>query len=658
MLAHLMDVSLRSMVIAAIAAAVLWRQKGAALRHAVWAAVVCGMLALFLFGRALPRLPVLELPGKAERAPLPVQQPVRITIARDFAGEAEVSMGQASAGPLRPARRAIDWSEMALGTYASIAFLFFARFLLGMFLAWKLVVTSRPLGRFRESDSITVPLTIGWLQPQMLLPSNWRQWDRTKLDAVLAHEAAHARRRDGLVAGLAGINRCIFWFHPLAWWLERRLTLLAELACDEVCLAELGDRQGYANLLLEMARAVGGSQGRLRAHAIPMAASSHLRQRIDSVLKDGPEPSRGLKRTAWAAIALCAVPVVLGAGTIALVGPTPLPPLLMFQRPPYAPAPPPPPQRSEARLKFEVASIRLAGPSQGHPAEAAGGVRGNAPPPPPPPGGGGCIPRTSVNEGRVDRLCASLRELLWDVFDVAPTMILGPDWMDDARFDISAKLPAGASTHEIPAMIQSLLEERFGLTYHRAVREGPVNALVVAKGGLKLQPAAPESAQPAWVAEAASVPGPYGAGYIGGIRFRSFGLPNVDGTTTIWQSPAFGFVRRTSTDAGAITHYEAPSITPDGLAALARLAAPGMDPAVGVVDMTGLKGRYQVNLDVSITDLLAEIAAGRRDPAFMQSAWLNAAQDGLKKLGLELQPRKAPVEVIVVDHLEKNPTAN
>lgn len=66
MLAHLMDVSLRSMVIAAIAAAVLWRQKGAALRHAVWAAVVCGMLALFLFGRALPRLPVLELPGKAE----------------------------------------------------------------------------------------------------------------------------------------------------------------------------------------------------------------------------------------------------------------------------------------------------------------------------------------------------------------------------------------------------------------------------------------------------------------------------------------------------------------------------------------------------------------------------------------------------------------
>jgi hypothetical protein len=68
---------------------------------------------------------------------------------------------------------------------------------------------------------------VGWLRPRVLLPLEWREWDRNKLDAVLAHEGAHVRRRDGLIAALAAVNRCVFWFHPLAWMLERKLALLA-----------------------------------------------------------------------------------------------------------------------------------------------------------------------------------------------------------------------------------------------------------------------------------------------------------------------------------------------------------------------------------------------------------------------------------------------
>jgi len=52
------------------------------------------------------------------------------------------------------------------------------------------------------------------------------------------------------------MNRCVFWFHPLAWWVERKLAILAEEACDEASLAATGDRQSYAAALVEMAEAV------------------------------------------------------------------------------------------------------------------------------------------------------------------------------------------------------------------------------------------------------------------------------------------------------------------------------------------------------------------------------------------------------------------
>jgi uncharacterized protein (TIGR03435 family) len=119
-----------------------------------------------------------------------------------------------------------------------------------------------------------------------------------------------------------------------------------------------------------------------------------------------------------------------------------------------------------------------------------------------------------------------------------------------------------------------------------------------------------------------------------------------------------GFVRRSNSGGlRGIIHYEAPSITFEGLANLAVIAGNGLDPAV--VDMTGLKGRYQVNLDTSMADLIAFLTSpGPKDPAAIQDAQLNMVQDGLKKLGLQLVPRKAQVETIVIDHLERTPTEN
>jgi uncharacterized protein (TIGR03435 family) len=325
---------------------------------------------------------------------------------------------------------------------------------------------------------------------------------------------------------------------------------------------------------------------------------------------------------------------------LALIAGIALPPPQLFAQPRSATPSP----GSTSRVKFEVASIR-----PGAPARAIPG-RGGEAPAAPPPGGPACAPvaRTTLDAGRIDFVCISLKQLLLEAFAIPSGLLLAPDWTDTDAFDISAKLPNGATHEQLPEMLQSLLEDRFGLTFHRGAKEGMVNALVVAKGGLKVKPAAPDSAQPAWVSVAAAAKAPYGYGR--GARQMSPG---------VFQSSSMGFVRRSDTGGpGGIIHYEAPSITFEGLAALARFAGIGMDLGVGIVDMTGLKGRYQVNLDVSMTDLFAAIAAGPRDAATMQGAWLNMVQDGLKKLGLQLEPRKAPVETIVVDRLEKTPTGN
>jgi uncharacterized protein (TIGR03435 family) len=314
---------------------------------------------------------------------------------------------------------------------------------------------------------------------------------------------------------------------------------------------------------------------------------------------------------------------------------------------------------SAATPRFEVASIRPAAPTANVTTTASDGRGGNAPAPPPPPGGSGCIGRSTIDASRFNRSCVSLRALLLDAFGVLPSRLLAPDWTDTQRFDVSAKLPEGASQEQLPGMLQSLLEERFRLTFHRAYKEGSLNALVVAKGGLRVKLAASASAQPTWVSAAMAVNGPYGAGNIGGIRFRSIVVPSSNGApTSVWQSPRMGFVRRSNKGGpGGITRYEAPNITFEGLADLAVIAGNGLDP--GVVDMTGLKGRYQVDLAVSMADLIALLSGpGPKDASTVRDAQLSMVQEGLKKLGLQLEARKAPVETIVIDHLEKTPTEN
>jgi uncharacterized protein (TIGR03435 family) len=207
-------------------------------------------------------------------------------------------------------------------------------------------------------------------------------------------------------------------------------------------------------------------------------------------------------------------------------------------------------------------------------------------------------------------------------------------------------------------MVQTLLADRFKLAIHRVATSQGIYALVVAKGGLKLKQAVTDAGAPVPVAALDPDAPPAIGGFFGETQEQAF--PNADGksdTTTI-SNPRMGTVRVTE-GPNLIQRMEAPAIAFAGLADLLDRMIPSETP---VIDMTGLKGRYQVVLEVSLKDLPKAQPAtpGTGDPAAMDrdDAVLQRFNDGLRKLGLHLERRKGPLETLVVDHVEKTPTGN
>ncbi|MGE5568126.1 MAG: M56 family metallopeptidase, partial [Rhodospirillales bacterium] len=293
----LADASVRALCLAAVAmlAIAVTRTSSAPVKHAVWTVVVCAMLALPLLSLALPPIPLRVL----EPTP-PVIEPLPEAVS-----EAPVAASRATAPIPQPRRSSPVWPAVAVSVYVLGAAFLFGKLALGYFLSRRLVKRSTPVdsppveisgAALGESKAVSVPLTIGWRRPHILLPAGWRAWDRAKLEAVLAHEAAHVARRDWLISLLARVNTSIFWFHPLAWWMERKLAALAEDACDEAPLRANCDRELYAQVLLEMAQAVRTADGRLAWNAVGMARPSQVRRRVEAILDDSRRLSRGMTK--------------------------------------------------------------------------------------------------------------------------------------------------------------------------------------------------------------------------------------------------------------------------------------------------------------------------------------------------------------------------
>jgi uncharacterized protein (TIGR03435 family) len=272
-----------------------------------------------------------------------------------------------------------------------------------------------------------------------------------------------------------------------------------------------------------------------------------------------------------------------------------------------------------------------------------------------------------INGLRAEYNYLALKELISLAYKVKAYQVTGPPWIATQRFDIVAKMPEGSTKDDAPKMLQALLEERFKLKAHRDTQEHPVLALVVAKGGprMKESPATPEAIDP----DAPLKPGEMKMeGPDGPIRVTV----HPDGSSTA-NMGAKGTVTQKMDMQTQSLHLDSSMVTMDGFAdMLTNVLQMGGGGSRQVVDMTDLKGNYQVALDISIADIMAMARAQGVDlpgaPPGGGTAGTSpseAADPGgggstvyasVQKLGLKLEPRKAPVEQLVVDSVEKTPT--
>jgi uncharacterized protein (TIGR03435 family) len=296
-------------------------------------------------------------------------------------------------------------------------------------------------------------------------------------------------------------------------------------------------------------------------------------------------------------------------------------------------------------LSFDVASVKATGPID--PQKIASGAQRLG---------------MKMDAGRVDIDGMSLQDLIMTAFKVKPYQISGQGLggtnmlaglMTAERYSIHATFPAGATTADMPEMLQALLVERFKLAYHREQKEQPIYALVVGKNGPALERSTdPDPPPPSAAPDGSNRPQ---APQITGDPLRGQGM-------TINAGAAGGGTMKMNMSADGVMHLEASRMS------MAQLAE-SLVQFVGrpVVDMTGLTGYYKIALDMAREDLLAMAQAmglgangllpggapggGPADPGNGATIFKS-----VEKMGLKLDARKSPFDSIVIDHVEKTPT--
>lgn len=399
------------------------------------------------------------------------------------------------------------------------------------------------------------PGVFGIWRPVLLLPADIaRRLSSEELESILTHELAHVRRRDNLTAAVHMLVESLFWFHPAVWFIGSKLVEERERACDEAVLEKGSERQVYAQSILNVCR-----------HYVetPLPCTSgvtgaDLRHRIEEIMT-----RRVASRLPWAGKLLLA-----GAGIGVAVAPL----LIGFLR---AQTLPPPPQYT-----YEVVSVRPSKPGELNSRIGPG------------PQGGMRTENTTT------------MQLLTFAYNCREYQLNGgPDWVNTARFDVrftpdkpEIALGPGVQRAQAEAMfgrqrqrMQAILRDRFGLVLRAEVKELPVYALTIAKGGHKLK-----------TAEAGK--GPH--------------LSTSDRQMT----------------ANAVYMN---MVTPD---LAGRLGRP-------VLNETGLDGPFDFRLEwTADSDETAQTAG---------TAGVSIFTALTEQLGLKLQSKKGPVPVFVIEKIEK-----
>ncbi|HEX4135351.1 MAG TPA: TIGR03435 family protein [Bryobacteraceae bacterium] len=276
------------------------------------------------------------------------------------------------------------------------------------------------------------------------------------------------------------------------------------------------------------------------------------------------------------------------------------------------------PAQSPKRVEFEVASIRPAGSYNDTGGKVSLGLH--------------------IDGSQVRFTSLSLRDYMARAYRTKLAMISGPDWTASERYDIQATLPAGSTQAQIPEMLQALLADRFHLKLHTEKKDFPIYALVTGKG-LKLTPSPDSGAD-----------------------------QDAPNTTNI---AAAGSEAGVGANLGHGSSYTLANDKFEAKKLSMSLFATSIERYADrpIIDMTGLTGKYDFTVNLTREDyqlmlIRAALSAGitTLPPQALRFAAANSSNEGLSdallQVGLKLDARKAPLDVLVIDDALKTPTEN
>ncbi|MFZ0591039.1 MAG: M56 family metallopeptidase [Bryobacteraceae bacterium] len=445
-----------------------------------------------------------------------------------------------------------------------------------------------------SSESPLEPGVFGIFRPVLLLPAGITdRLEPSHLQAILVHELCHVRRRDNLFAAGHMLVEAIFWFHPLVWWIGSRLVEERERACDEEVVRLGNQPHVYAESILKTCQFFVESP----LTCMSGVTGADLKKRIVHIMGGTFAARLTLRKKmlpVGAGIAALALPLASGLINAAQAG-------------------------DKAPATFEVVSVK-------------------------PSAAGKCGPMLQLAPGgRIRTPGISPKFLIEVAYDVKDSQVEGgPPWINSECYDIEAKaddsvgaaldkLPPDQRKEKIREMMQSLLRDRFKLAIGHTTKELPVYMLVVAKNGPKVKPS-------------------------------DFKPPEHPGAEPLPPSPSPRGGNRPRMQGGLMMrmgHLESTGVEMPML-----VGALSMVTHRVVIDKTGLSGRYDFTLNWTPDETQlpqggperpggpggGPMGPGGPPPESNGPDLFTAIQE---QLGLKLEAQKAPVDVLMIQHVEK-----
>ncbi|HEV2132668.1 MAG TPA: M56 family metallopeptidase [Terracidiphilus sp.] len=452
-----------------------------------------------------------------------------------------------------------------------------------------------------STNAVMEPGIFGVFLPVLLLPQGVvDRLSRAQLDAIVAHEMCHVRRRDNLTFALHMLVEAVFWFFPGVWWIGARLIDEREQACDEAVVQAGSAAETYAEGILTVCKYCVESP----LACVSGITGSDLKERIIRIMSN-----RMARKLHVGHKSLLCATGILALGIPLLLGITRAPEVLAEVAQ----------DLSAAKLpKFEVVSIK-------------------------PYTAGAMMTGIRFTPDGVNITGMPLYMMVREAFGLSNDRILNePSWVKSDRYDLAAKVDA-ADVSELEklepeqrwAMMLPVLEDRCGLKYHHETKTLEVYALVAAKGGPKLKLSETPTDMPPMKTAGPSTAAPPIPRSSDGVSDKKMGQ----------------FFMRASTEGMSMNAHGVP------IAGLIRLLS--MQLGSTIVDKTGLAGKYDFTLswapDPAAGGMMQGPGGGpaQEKPASADTTGPSLVTALQEQLGLKLVARKEPVDVVVIDHIQQ-----